>query len=481
MPTFNGPARRESNDGRTMLARILATPNLEQVVPRMQPELLHRVIDSCGLEDCGELVALATPEQLICIFDLDLWRSAKPGMDEQFDADRFGVWLEVLAEFDVDMAAEKLAAIDADLVIAGLVQHARVIDGAVVTPVRTTDGLESTGIRELDDELACDVGGYRLVATRTDSWQAIVAILVSLDAEHPDYFHRVMRGCRALSNAGRELDELHDILDEQDQVAFDLAIDREQRRIQQGYVPPAQARAFLETSRQSLRLVNEAQERKPTLRRLEAYMELMFDRDRGAYDKRTAEVTDLANTLMSGCNFQGRTFTAKEAWDAAVAVCNLGLENWPEQRTSSDSMPDDFLINRDVVSVFQVGWAVLHKDVGMYTADRLLEILAGLRCDDRDVQVGLHALRIQLSTSCRAGTPWRARNALDVIAILDMPAWAALLGLIDECPVLHAAISASRNPRARSLSASDFEFISGNSQIVSIREFLQSLPETLRS
>jgi hypothetical protein len=31
---------------------------------------------------------------------------------------------------------------------------------------------------------------------------------------------------------------------------FDLALDRERRREQQGYVTPAQARAFLKTSRQ---------------------------------------------------------------------------------------------------------------------------------------------------------------------------------------------------------------------------------------
>ena len=68
----------------------------------------------------------------------------------------------------------------------------------------------------------------------------------------------------------------------------------------------------------------------------------------------------------------------------------------------------------------------------------------------------------------------------DVIAILDMPAWAALLGLIDECPVLHAALRASQNPRTRSVSPSAFEFISQNSQIASIREFMQSLPEALR-
>ena len=120
------------------------------------------------------------------------------------------------------------------------------------------------------------------------------------------------------------------------------------------------------------------------------------------------------------------------------------------------------------------------KDVCIYAAGRLLEVLAGLRCDDRNAQTGLDALRIELSTCCRAGMPWRARESLDVIAILDMPAWMALLGLIDECPVLHAALGASRNPRTHSVSASASEFISENSQIASIREFMESLPETLR-
>src|SRR5215813_1990951 len=98
MENSQSPARRDSQDRRTVLERILDTPHLEHVVPKLQPELLHRVIQSCGLEDCGELVMLTTPDQLTRIFDLDLWRPAQPGMDEQFDADRFGVWLEVLAE-----------------------------------------------------------------------------------------------------------------------------------------------------------------------------------------------------------------------------------------------------------------------------------------------------------------------------------------------------------------------------------------------
>src|SRR5262245_27958220 len=224
MKNSQSPAPRETQDRRTLLDRILDTPNLQHVVPRLQPELLHRVIQSCGLEDCGELAVLATPEQLTRIFDLDLWRSAQPGMDEQFDADRFGVWLEVLAEFGASVAAQKLAEMDADLVIVGLAQHAQVFDCAMVSPYMTTDGDAPAANPKLAYGLARDVGGYRLIAKRTDSWEAIVAILISLDAEHPDYFHQVMRGCRALSNSGFEDDGLHDLLAVKHQFMFDLAL-----------------------------------------------------------------------------------------------------------------------------------------------------------------------------------------------------------------------------------------------------------------
>src|SRR5262249_50407359 len=248
------PGRPDATDGRGLLDRILNTPSLEHVVPRLRPDLLHRVIQTCGLEDCGEIVALATPEQLARIFDLDLWRAAQPGRDEQFDADRFGVWLEVLVESGAAAAAQKLAGMDVDLVIAGLAQHTLVYDRAAVTPYETTDGelitFYADAISVFDNGLTFDVGGYLLVAKRADSWEAIVEVLTSLDAGHPDYFRQVMRGCRKLSNSGREVDGLDDLLPEGDQVMFDLAVDREQRREKQGYVTPAQARAFLQMSRE---------------------------------------------------------------------------------------------------------------------------------------------------------------------------------------------------------------------------------------
>src|SRR5262249_51096566 len=161
-------------------------------------------------------VMLATPEQLTQIFDVDLWRTAQPGLNEQFDAERFGLWLEVLADVDPNRAAQKLTTMDADLLIGGFSAHIPVLDIAAMTDIRTRD-----------NAVTCELGGYCIISRRTDSWDAIVSILVSLDAEHTDYFHRVMRGCRALSNAGYEAD-VQNLPAVEEQSLFDLFIDREQ-------------------------------------------------------------------------------------------------------------------------------------------------------------------------------------------------------------------------------------------------------------
>jgi len=173
-------------------------------------------------------------------------------------------------------------------------------------------------------------------------------------------------------------------------------------------------------------------------------------------------------------------------------IQRCGLENWPTQwlaekasRISSAldpgaTLPEDFLVDHDLIGVFQVGWTVLHADVSMYAADRLIQVLTDLRNEDRQIQVGLNALRIEMARHWRDGAQWRARDALEVIVLLDMPAWATLLGLIDECPVIHAAIGASRGSRTLAVSASAFEFISEHRQIASVHEFMEALPNMLR-
>jgi uncharacterized protein DUF6178 len=544
-------ALRHTRDERPLLDRILDTPHLAHVVPQLPPELLHRVIQNCGLEDCGELVALATPEQLTRVFDLDLWRADHPGLDEQFDADRFGVWLEVLVESGAGVGARKLTEMDADLVTTALAQHVRVFDGATLR-WSTLDGEEIDMTGDLDDALSCELGGYLVAARRTESWNAIVAALTSLEADDREYFHRVMRGCVSLSNSTPEIDGLDDLFTDREQAMFDLAFDRERRREQQGFVTPAQARAFLQMSRQRRAgddvttsgsplarayfrsiewtapadadkmpgLLPQAPDTEPSpeesadatasvidalveaglvpqqprallesgesdesrLALLRTHMQAARDADHAAYTTRSQELAYLANTIVAGCSIQARPFKPQEASDAAAAICNLGLENWLRaSEVGGTPLPEDFLVGHDLVSVFQTGWTVLYEQVCMYTAGRLIDILARMRCGDRETQRGLDTLRVQMSKHWRAGAPWHARDDLDVIATLDMPAWATLLGLIDECPVMHAALEARRRSRVRAVSPDGFEFISENRHIESVRRFVSALPETLRS
>ena len=98
-----------------------------------------------------------------------------------------------------------------------------------------------------------EVGGYLVCAIRDDAWDAIVALLLELDAAHGDCFHAVMQGCRRLSNSTPEVDGLDDLLMEPQQLLHDVARDREHRRSQQGYSTPADARAFLQMARERRR------------------------------------------------------------------------------------------------------------------------------------------------------------------------------------------------------------------------------------
>ena len=227
------------------------------------------------------------------------------------------------------------------------------------------------------------------------------------------------------------------------------------------------------------------------LTRMRPLMAYLRDTDHTAYLRRSRELAFLANTLMAGCSVQSRAFTAQEASDAAAGICNLGLEHWParwpdaETRDAASTagpgatLPDTFLVDHDLVMAFEVGWAVLHEDVSMFVAEHLIVTLTDLRCVDAEIQSGLHALRRELVRQRDAGTPWRARDALDVLAMLDMPAWVSVLGLLDECPVLPAALTAILEGHTGAVSATAFEFISTTGQIREVRAFMGKLPDVL--
>ena len=487
---------------------------------------MHRVIGAYGLEDCAELVAHATPAQLSRVLDLDLWRPARAGRDDQFDAERFGLWIEVLVDAGADLAAEKLSHLPIEQLIAGFAHHARVFDIAAIAAYETSDG-ERIEPRAPDDALDCDVGGYHVVARREDAWQAIVAVLLSLDTHHRARFDELMSALRALSNSGRERDGLDALLGAADQMMLDAASERERRRRKQGFASPADARAFLQMSRcvragvvpppnplarayfrsidmstafdesdtpkagtdaDVMELLTQAgvvPQQAPQglltgdhdssfdrLSDLHHHMRLVFERDQAAFEERHAELAYLANALMAGCSIQSRPFTAKEASDAAAAACNLGL--------GRSALPDGYLLGHDLIGIFQIGWTALHEEVGMYAAQTVIDLARRMRSDDTHVKSGLRTLRIAMRRQVQAGTPWRAEPSLDVIAMLDQPAWAALTALIAECPVIHDALTASLSRRARAIDPHGFTFIASNADIATVREFMASLPDRLR-
>jgi hypothetical protein len=572
-------APRDGGSVEHRLARLLDTPFLARVVPHLGPETLHQLVQYRGLDACGELVTSATPLQLTSLLDLDLWRHAQPGRDEQFDVNRFGEWLEVLVDAGDSVAARTVAALDKHLLIVGLCRYLRVFDPGTFEPTESSDDEpmdrnEMMNSETSGDVLECEVGGYLVRARRTDVWDAIVALLVTLETEHNDYFHAVMRGCRRLSNSSAEIDGLDDLLMAPEQHLHDVAIERERRRSQQGYATPADARAFLQMARQPQhrphwpnapiainpiavayfraadeeadttpkgtsagapdsaphhdatdvsargdddiptsidaviellaeagvmperpRVLLEAADedpraaKLPLLRRL---MEFVLHHDETAYLTRSRELAFLANTLLAGSSVQSRPFTPQEASDAAACICNLGLECWPARWPGATSQgasspreldtampPNALLVDHDLVTAFEVGWSVLYQDVSLFVADQLMSTLADLDGVDADTRRGLRALRRKLVQQREAGTPWLARDAADVLAMLDMTAWKSVLGLLDECPMLPAALTAVLEGRTTSVSPTAFEFISTTAQIGDIRLFMRKLPGVL--
>jgi len=189
---------------------------------------------------------------------------------------------------------------------------------------------------------------------------------------------------------------------------------------------------------------------------------------------RTREHAFLANTLLAGSSVQSRPFTPREASEAAASVCSLGLECWP-----AGPPPDTFLVNHDLITAFEVGWSVLYRDVSLFVAGQLISTLADLQCADVDTRRALRTLRRTLVDHRKAGTPWLARDAADVLAVIDMTAWVSVLGLLDECPIMPAALTAILEGRTRSVSPTAFEFVSTAAQLGDIRVFMRMLPGVL--
>jgi hypothetical protein len=522
---------------RRLLARLLDAPHLAATVQRLDPKLLYRLVRHCGLADCGEILALATTEQLTRIFDDDLWTSAQAGADEELDADRFALWLEVLAELGPEVAARKLVDMDFDLVTAAISRLVLAFDEdlAIVRSAAAEPGSEwedvdvdALAAGALAGNCSHELGGYTIVARHAGSWDALVSVLASLDHDHRPFFARLMRRCARLSseyivdNGG-----LYEVLTSAEQVVADAAASREDRREAEGYVTASQATAFLKLARapqaqdaagvdavtlgyfrelqararkrgepaspaprvlpvgdiepdvrEFLASVEEyAEPRSPRallppagdderLSRVRRHLLRLQEQDPAAYAGCTEELAYLANVLLSGCSFQSRRFRPVEAADAALAVCNLGLASGADHQS--------------LVGCFCRGFRILYEEVCLPTARRLSQTLSAVICADTVIEREARETARRLRRDIEQGEPWRSRDEIEVVAMLDQPTWAVLVNLLDQCPTLPRGFERGPGDEPCLRISTEFEFISEARQIAALRGFVAGLATALQ-
>lgn len=231
----------------SLLSRLIDAPALVHTVRALPGPAFAALVRHVGLEDAGELVALATTEQLVAAFDEDLFSNVRPGERETLDPARFATWLEVLLEAGEAVAAARVAALSEDFVAHALSGLMVVLDHEALLArmgegddnARAADkAIESCHCEELD--------GYLLVSRDHDGWDAALALILALDRDHRDTLVRVLDRCASASaRYVDDLDALTEVLSAGDSLADDVEGDREDRRARLGHVDPRSARSFL--------------------------------------------------------------------------------------------------------------------------------------------------------------------------------------------------------------------------------------------
>lgn len=481
-------------DTRSLLYRILESPEQVSALQQLPAPALTRLIHHVGLEDAGELVALATTQQLARIFDEDLWRSERPGRQERFDAERFGLWLEVMLEMGADRAAARLAEMDEDFVTFALSGQLLVLDLDVLTMerLRPGEGREDEALvdKALESSLSHELDRFLLIARRPESWDAVLSVLVALDESHHELLTRLLeRCCHQASELIEDQGGLYAVLTTAEQLEADVSQAREERREHEGFVAPTDAAAFLGLARSGrvgddpitrgyvrAQRVEGARPGQPTSTR--PLLHLLQEAEvltapppvallgsgggTGTHDTATAlrealawlqgeapeafsrcmqELGYLANVLVSGCGHAGRPLRALEAAQVAIATCNLGLQAHPEAGADR-SRAGGLLAREGLVPCFGQGWRVLHEDVVMRSACAFDAALARRVPAERGEAT---RARAQLARDIASGKPWASRKRwVHLAPFLSKAAFAAMRELVDECPAFNGAFLATR-------------------------------------
>ena len=397
------PVRLVQPSSRHLLARILEEPDLPARIQELPPPVLGRLIDRVGLEDAGEIVALATTDQLSHVFDEDLWKNERPGEEERFDADRFLVWLAVMLEAGDAYAAKRLSELPEDLVTLALHRQILVLDVDALAADMEAAGEDA----ELTDKAltSClheELDSYQILSRNHDGWDDVLSVVLALDRDHHDFLVRVLDRCCAMSAEYiEENGGLYEVLTSDEVLESDVAADREDRRGEAGYVAPAAAKSFLALARSDegsvpptehdpvTRAYFRGLSKKPAAARapvarpgqpagaptlggglrkildeeglsgpgpaprllpagpgkaagepfLTSAMRRLAEEDPARFSERTEELAYLTNVLVAGASLRGRRLRPVEAAAAVIAACSAGLQIALEQGPSARKGP----------------------------------------------------------------------------------------------------------------------------------------------
>jgi len=237
-----------------LLMNILDHPGFVAAVRDLPGAVLSQLIDRIGLEDAGDLVALATTAQLARVFDDDLWRAGQAGGDETFRPERFALWLRVMSEAGDDALVQRLCELPQDLVALGVHRLAWVIDiDRLEEELSPGDDAAEALARALELSAVEEWEEFRLISREPDAWDDLWNALMALDRDHHDRLRDLLTLCcdmtrEYISGQGG----LYQVLTAAEMLESDVAASRDDRRAREGFVRPADARAFLALARRGV-------------------------------------------------------------------------------------------------------------------------------------------------------------------------------------------------------------------------------------
>ena len=359
----------------TLLARLIEAPDLVQQVRALPNPVFAAVVRQLGVEDAGELVALATTEQLVAAFDEDLFVNTDPGERERFSVTRFVTWLEVILEAGDEAAADRVIELSEDFVVQALSSIMLVFDvDSLAERLRANDPSAEAADRALENTYTEQFDGYFLVSRVEAGWDAAFALIVALDHTHRDHLIQILDRCVAVASGYMDdLDALSEVLSSSESLADDVEGDRQERRARRGYVDPLDAKSFLALAR--LAADERTDEKRDAITRaylsdqpatvplamgrgdsaklreqlaiacmdaetssrfsgeivsddepesIVAALQSLASDDPARFDERMRELAYLANVLLAGASIDGHRLRPADATDVSVQTVALG-------------------------------------------------------------------------------------------------------------------------------------------------------------